>query len=177
MTALGAALLAADRREVLPNEHFSKPFEELRVGDCFETGGRTITEADVVNFSVWTGDMLPSHIDRHWSEQHSLHGQRIANGLLVVSYTVGLLPLDPHQALALRRIRDVVLKRPTFLDDTIRARGEVTALRPLGRFGRVVTRISTVNQDGLVVAVGTFEMLWRLGKPESDSYQMLGTVA
>jgi hypothetical protein len=35
----------------------------------------------------------------------------------------------------------------------------------------VVTRISTVNQDDQIVAVGTFEMLWRFGKPESDGYR------
>jgi acyl dehydratase len=87
---------------------------------------------------------------------------------------VGLLPLDPRQVIALRRIREVVMKRPTFLGDTIHARGVITELRRLGRFGSVVTRISTVTQDDRVVAVGTYEMLWRLEKPDSDSYRGTG---
>nr|WP_296772090.1 MaoC/PaaZ C-terminal domain-containing protein [Rhodococcus sp. (in: high G+C Gram-positive bacteria)] len=149
------------RRTDTAGQHFSRPFEDFTVGDSFVTGGRTITETDVVNFSVWTGDMLPSHIDRHWSEQHSLHGRRVANGLLVISYTLGLLPIDHENALALRRIRDVVMKRPTFLDDTIHAEGVVTGLRRLDRFGCVETKVASVNQDGKTVAVGTFDMLWR----------------
>jgi acyl dehydratase len=167
-------VLPAESKQARPHEHFSHAFEELSVGDGFETSGRTITETDVVNFSVWTGDTLPVHIDRHWAEQHSVHGRRIANGMLIISYTVGLLPLDPRQVIALRRIREVVMKRPTFLGDTIHARGEITELRRLGRFGSVVTRISTVTQDDRVVAVGTYEMLWRLEKPDSDSYRATG---
>lgn len=170
MTALSETLAPVDGRYATPRAHFSLPFDELKVGDRFETGGRTITEADVVNFSVWTGDTLPVHIDRHWAEKNALHGRRIANGLLVISYTVGLLPLDPDRVIALRRINDIVLKRPTFLGDTIHARGEIIGLRNLGRFGCVVTRISTVNQDGHVVALGTFEMLWRPSYVEADLY-------
>ncbi|SIR77653.1 MaoC/PaaZ C-terminal domain-containing protein [Williamsia sterculiae] len=145
-----------------PQEHFSRGFDELRVGDSFRTGGRTITETDVVNFSVWTGDMLPSHIDRHWAAEHSLHGRRVANGLLVLSYTLGLLPIDHEHALALRRMNSVTFKRPTFLGDTVHAEGEITDLRRLDEFGSVQTRVSSVNQDGVTVVVGYFDMLWRL---------------
>lgn len=145
-----------------PSEHFSRGFRQLQVGDQFRTGGRTITETDVVNFSVWTGDMLPAHIDRHWSESNSLHRQRVANGLLVLSYTLGLLPLDHDHALALRRISNVTFKRPTFFGDTVHAEGVITDLRTLDTFGCVHTRVASVNQDGATVVVGYFEMLWRL---------------
>jgi 3-hydroxybutyryl-CoA dehydratase len=165
MTAISEAPRTVQGRKITPQQAFSLPFSGLSVGDHFETHGRTITESDVVNFSNWTGDTLPVHVDRHWAERHGLYGQRIANGLLVISYTVGLLPLDPSRVVALRRMRDVVLKRPTFLGDTIRARGEVTGLVPLGPFGCVVTCVSTVNQDDQVVVRGTFEMLWRLDGP------------
>jgi acyl dehydratase len=168
MTAISDAPPVVQGRKITAHEAFSVPFSALNVGDHFETHGRTITETDVVNFSTWTGDTLPVHVDRHWAESPGLYGQRIANGLLVISYTVGLLPLDPSRVVALRRIRDVVLKRPTFLGDTIRARGEVIGLIPLGRFGSVVTCVSTVNQDDQVVVRGTFEMLWRLGDSEAD---------
>jgi 3-hydroxybutyryl-CoA dehydratase len=144
---------------------FSRAFDEIRVGDRFETHGRTVTEADVVGFSAWTGDRHPVHTDRHWSEQYGLYGQRIAHGLLIVSYTVGLLPLDYDRVVAMRRMRDIVFKRPAFLGDTLRGRGRVEKLRVRGEFGCVITQLETLNQADEVVARGTFEMLWRRGTP------------
>ena len=35
-----------------------KYYEELAVGDKFTTPGRTVTEADVVNFAGLSGDLL-----------------------------------------------------------------------------------------------------------------------
>src|SRR4051794_25587333 len=145
---------------------FSQAFEDLREGDTFATQARTITETDVVMFANMTGDTLPVHTDRHWAEEHGMHGQRTANGLLTLSYTVGLLPLDVDQVVALRRMRDVVYKRPVFLGDTIHARGRIERLVRFEHFGCVTTTLRSVNQHGDVVVRGTFEMLWKLGSHE-----------
>jgi len=80
--------------------------------------GRTITEADVVSFANLTGDHHPEHTDAQWAEQ-SPFGERIAHGMLVLSYAVGLVDLDPERIAALRRIREVVFKRPVAIGDTI----------------------------------------------------------
>lgn len=161
-----AAAPAADR--ITPSVLFATRFEELRVGSVFETRGRTVTEADVVNFAAWTGDRAPMHTDRHWTERHWLHPARIAHGLLVLSYTAGLLPLDPDLVLALRRIRDVVFKRPTFLGDTLRARGRVDGLRTYEHAGCVICQLEAVNQHDEVVVRGAFELLWRLDPSPSQ---------
>ena len=58
------------------------------------TRGRTITEADLVSFSALTGDWHPQHADAAWAAE-SPFGERIAHGMLVLSYAVGLLPIDP----------------------------------------------------------------------------------
>jgi 3-hydroxybutyryl-CoA dehydratase len=151
---------------------FSQRFNDLHVGDTFVTQGRTLTETDVVQFAHMTGDTLPVHTDRHWAAEHGLYGQRTANGLLVVSYTVGLLPLDHHQVVALRRVRNLTFKRPAFLGDTIRGIGQIERLMELGPFGCVVCSIKTVNQDNALVVHGVFEMLWNLGaddEPEGEA--------
>jgi 3-hydroxybutyryl-CoA dehydratase len=155
--------------EVTPQALFSTRFEDLVVGVSFTTPGRTVTETDVVNFSQWTGDTLPVHTDRHWAEQHGLYGRRIANGLLTLSYTVGLLPLDHQRIIALRRVRELVFKRPVFLDDTIHGQGRIDRLLRLDPFGCVVTSLQSVNQDGEIVMRGIFEMLWRLDPAASGS--------
>lgn len=149
-----------------PASFFSRSFDDLAVGHGFTTGGRTIGETDVVNFATWTGDTLPIHVDRHWAEAYGMYRRRTANGLLVVAYTVGLLPLDGDRVLALRRVRELVFKRPTFLGDTIHARGEIHRLLRFEHYGCVVTRLDSVNQHGEVVVRGRFEMLWRLDGPE-----------
>ena len=65
--------------------------------------GRTITEADVVAFANLTGDHHPQHTDAPLGRQGPF-GERIAHGMLVLSYAVGLVDFDPERIVALRRI-------------------------------------------------------------------------
>jgi enoyl ACP reductase len=108
--------------------NLSLPFERLSLGDRFATRGRTVTEADVVGFAAQTGDFHPQHCDAAWAAA-SPFGERIAHGMLVVSYAVGLVPFDPERVVALRRA-DATFKRPVKLGDTIRVEGGVLALEP-----------------------------------------------
>jgi 3-hydroxybutyryl-CoA dehydratase len=41
--------------------------DDLNVGDSFVTKGRTITEADLVNFAALTWDTYPLHVDAEWA--------------------------------------------------------------------------------------------------------------
>src|SRR5256714_5485800 len=101
---------------------FDRDFDGLEGGDRFVTRGRTITEADVVSFACLTGDMHPQHTDRDWAAS-SLFGERVAHGMLVASFALGMLPFDPERVIALRRGGDAVFKRPVWLGDTIHAVG------------------------------------------------------
>src|ERR1700689_797079 len=105
-------------------------FEQLAVWQRFESGTRTVRDTDVIVFSALTGDWHPQHCDPEWAAS-SPFGERIAHGMLVLSLAVGLVPLDPERVLALRRVGDVVFKRPVRLDDIIWDAGELTALRPI----------------------------------------------
>jgi acyl dehydratase len=143
---------------------WSDPFGALETGATFISRGRTVTEADVVAFAALTGDGHPQHTDAQWSAA-SPFGERVAHGMLIVSYAVGLVPFDPDRVMALRGLDDVVFKRPVRLGDTIRVKGVVKALRPIGEeAGLVQWRWSVVNQDGQLVARALVEVLWR-GEP------------
>lgn len=136
-------------------------FDELREGERFATRGRTITESDVVGFAGLTGDMHPQHTDAEWSAG-SRFGERIAHGMLVLSYAVGLMPFDPERVVAIRRVSDVVFKQPTRIGDTIRVEGELTDLRELDDgHGLVSCRWRIVNQRGKLVARATVDVVWR----------------
>jgi 3-hydroxybutyryl-CoA dehydratase len=87
-------------------------FDGLKPGQRFTTRARTITESDVVAFATLTGDLHPQHVDADWAAA-SRFGERVAHGMLVLSYAVGLVPLDPDRVVALRRVREAVFKRPS----------------------------------------------------------------
>jgi 3-hydroxybutyryl-CoA dehydratase len=143
-------------------------FDDLRLGDAMESSGRTVTEYDVVSFASLTGDWHPQHADAAWAAE-SPFGRRIAHGMLVISYAIGLLPIDPRVVLALRSIDGAVLKRPVGLGDTIRVRAKVAGLRPLGDdTGLVTLAVRIVNQDGELVCRMEIVVLWRRRAPASE---------
>jgi acyl dehydratase len=145
--------------------HWAAPFERLVEGASFETRGRTITESDVVAFCAQTGDWHPQHSDREWAAG-SQFGERIAHGMLVLSSAVGLVPFEPERVLALRRIADVVFKRPVHLGDTIRVRGLLTSVQEVSDdAGLVGFAWTIVNQDSATVARARVELLWRRDAP------------
>jgi 3-hydroxybutyryl-CoA dehydratase len=136
-------------------------FDDLRIGDAMESSGRTITEYDVVSFASLTGDWHPQHADAAWAAE-SPFGRRIAHGMLVISYAIGLLPIDPRVVLALRSIDGAVLKRPVGLGDTIRVRAKCAQKRPLGDDAGLVTlAVRIVNQDDELAARLEIVVLWR----------------
>lgn len=144
-----------------PQLDWAAPFDSLVVGHRFSTRARTVTEADVVGFAGLTGDYHPHHTDAEWARDHGF-GQRIAHGMLIVSFAVGLLPFDPDRVLALRRIGEVVFKRPVLLGDTIHAGGEIAHLSEIDeRAGLVAFRYSIINQHGKLACRGLVEVLWR----------------
>jgi 3-hydroxybutyryl-CoA dehydratase len=136
-------------------------FDALNEGDRFETRGRTVTEADLVGFSALTGDNHPQHTDAEWAAGGRF-GERIAHGLLVLSYAAGLVPFDPERVVALRRVSDVVFKQPVRIGDTIRVEGEVESKRELDAgHGLVGCGWRIVNQRGRLVARASVEVVWR----------------
>jgi 3-hydroxybutyryl-CoA dehydratase len=133
----------------------------LEPGASFATPGRTITESDVVSFAALTGDWHPQHADAQWAAA-SPFGERIAHGMLVLSYAVGLVPFDPERVVALRRVREATFKRPVRLGDTLRVKGRVSDLRPLDEHvGLVECSWTVVNQEDRVVARMVVEALWK----------------
>jgi 3-hydroxybutyryl-CoA dehydratase len=137
--------------------NWSCPFEALEPGQAFTTRGRTVTEADVVSFAALTGDWHPQHTDAEWAAASSF-GERIAHGLFVLSLAGGLVPFDPDRVVALRRVADVVFKRPVRLGDTLRVEGSVLDVADPGL---VTFAWKVVNQDERVVCRARVQVVWR----------------
>ncbi len=136
-------------------------FDRLEIGARLRTRGRTITEADLVSFAALTGDWHPQHADATWAAE-SAFGERIAHGMLVLSYAIGLLPIDPERVMALRGLRSVVFKRPVPIGATIHAEAEIAGLRPLDpEHGLVELALRVRDADDKLVARATIDALWR----------------
>jgi 3-hydroxybutyryl-CoA dehydratase len=101
-----------------------------RVGVCLPSRVRTVTEADITMFSALTGDWHPQHSNAEWAK-NSLFGGRIAHGLLLLSFAIGLVELDPEQVILLRQLRHVVFKRPIYIGETIGVHALVELVRPV----------------------------------------------
>jgi 3-hydroxybutyryl-CoA dehydratase len=160
-TASGRANLATHSSPGGEEMRWSDPFDRLSVGQRFRTGQRTVSETDVMVFSALTSDWHPQHCDPDWAARSSF-GERIAHGMLTLSLAVGLVPLDPELVLALRRVGDVVFKRPVRLNESIRVEGEIAALTPLDeQAGLVNLGWAIRNQGDALVCRARVEVLWR----------------
>lgn len=104
--------------------------DQLTPGAVLRGRSRTITESDLVSFAALTGDWHPQHADAEWAAQ-SQFGERIAHGMLVLSYSIGLVGFDPEEVVALRGFDSVTFKRPVAIGETIRVEAEVEEARPL----------------------------------------------
>jgi acyl dehydratase len=145
---------------------FQTPFEQLEAGNSFTTYGRTITESDLSAFSGLTGDHHPLHTDAEWASG-SPFGERIAHGMLLLSCSVGLAPIDPDRIVALRGFDKVVFKRPVRIGETITLTGKVDSLKPLDDqtgLVRVLWRVR--NQKDQLVLRAEAEIIWRRSAPD-----------
>lgn len=145
-------------------ETASVTWEDLHPGDRFVTAGRTVTEADVVNFAGLSADYNQLHTDAEFAAQ-TAHGKRIAHGLLVLAIMSGLstrLPMNKFMEKAIIGLAGLQAKwlRPVFIGDTLHVVAEVIGKEPGRKPGRgtVVFRRAAVNQEGETV----LETEWRL---------------
>ncbi|MEM0353744.1 MAG: MaoC/PaaZ C-terminal domain-containing protein [Candidatus Bathyarchaeia archaeon] len=128
-------------------------FEEFEIGKEFETAGRTITEADIVNFAGITGDWNQLHTDSEFAK-NTIFGQRIAHGTLVFSIMTGLLVrlgFIEKTILAFYGIDKLRFTNPVFIGDTIKAIAKVVEKEDKGAYGLVTIESRVVKQTGDVV--------------------------
>src|SRR5439155_16384461 len=75
-------------------------FDDVQVGQQWESLGRTVTEADIVNFAGLSGDFNPIHMDHEFCKA-TMYRKPIAHGLLILTISSGLsgaFPLMRTQA-------------------------------------------------------------------------------
>ena len=138
-------------------------FEDFQPGQTFESGGRTLTEADLTMFSMLSGDWNPIHADAVYAAG-TKYGQQLVHGTLGIALATGMmheLGIFHRSVVAMLSIREWKFVKPIFVGDTLHLVLEVLAVKPgtSARVGAVDRRLRLVNQDGETVQDGCSEVL------------------
>jgi acyl dehydratase len=140
-------------------------FEELEVGAVYRTKGRTVTEADIVNFAGLSGDFNELHLNAEYAARTQF-GQRIAHGLLGLAVSSGLTQqLDLYNDTLLAFLGLTwSFKGPIFIGDTVHVVQTVKDKRPTKKPGRgiVTIGVQVLNQRGEVVQEGERTIMIRM---------------
>jgi acyl dehydratase len=143
-------------------------FEDLSIGDRWQSEPRTIEIRDIEQFAQLTGDHDRLHTDEEFASQGPF-GKPVAHGMLGMSILAGLSSTAPLvQTAALIEVRNWSFCKPIFPGDTVRAVTEVVDLKSHGRrHGQVHWCRQLLNQKGEKVQEGTLVTLVMRGKPLS----------
>ena len=136
----------------------SKFFDDFQIGDVIETHGRTVTEADMVNFAGVTGDINPLHMDEVFARSTPF-GRRVPHGQLVFVLALGLAeraiaPLFHDSILAFYGVDTMRFSNPVFIGDTIRLHRRVEKLeeKDVTR-GLLTFEDQVLNQDDVLCLI------------------------
>lgn len=129
-------------------------FDEIETGSTRISGGRTITETDIVLHAGQSGDFYPHHMDAEWCKDQPFK-QRIAHGTLIFTIGVGQTAGDINPLAMTYGYEKLRFPKPVFIGDTIRTRVTIAEKRDHKRpeFGIVVEKLEVTNQrDECVMA-------------------------
>jgi acyl dehydratase len=137
-------------------------YEDFAAGGVHASRGRTVTEADIVNFAGLSGDFVELHTNEEFARQ-SPFGRRIAHGALVFSISTGLMTqmnLINDTVLAFYGIDKLRFTGPVFIGDTVRVSKRVVELREKDAERGIVTfETQVLNQNNEPVIVYTDKLL------------------
>ncbi|ALR21513.1 MaoC family dehydratase [Sphingobium baderi] len=107
-------------------------FDQWKIGDrVVHDIRRTVTETDNLLFSTMTHNPQPLHLDAE-AAKASEFGQILVNGTFTFALMVGLSVGDTTLGTLIANLGydKLVMPKPVFIGDTLRAETEVIALKP-----------------------------------------------
>lgn len=140
---------------------FRSYFEEVQIGDSLETAGRTVTEADIVNFSNVSWDHFYAHTDST-SLNGTIFDKTVAHGYFILSAAAGLFVSGKKgPVIANYGLESASFFKPVYAGDTITV--YLTAKEKINKgvkgrnipSGVVKWLVEVVNQRDEIVCVAT----------------------
>ena len=131
-------------------------FDDVEIGQEWESLGRTVTEADIVNFAGLSGDFNPIHVDHEFCKT-TYFKRPIAHGMLVFAIGTGLgVNCPPMRTVAFMSIKEWKFLEPVFIGDTVHVKAKVLEKqeRSRGRRGVISWQRQILNHQNKIVAEG-----------------------
>jgi acyl dehydratase len=139
-------------------------FDDLSVGDTFESLSKTITEAEIIDYA-WRYDPQPFHVSKPEANK-SIFGGLIASGFMTAAITFRLIQQSngfqttSSGGNGINKLRWLEPVRP---NDTINATMNILSLKLSAsnpKLGNVLCKFDTFNQNKTIVM--TMENIWIL---------------
>ena len=129
------------------------------------TTGRTITEADILNFAGISGEWAPIHMDLEYCKAHG-HDSVLAQHMLIYTFTPSINPSDPMMAkmnnsiLATKGTKNWKFLKMPAVGDTVYTTSEIVAKddnKP--ERGVIIIQMSMIDQNGDVLQTGEYHLV------------------
>ena len=137
-------------------------FEDYVVDAVATSRGRTVTEADIVNFAGLSGDFVELHMNEEYAKRGPF-GRRIAHGALIFSISTGLMvqmTRHPEAIVAFYGVDKLRFVAPVFIGDTIHVSQRVIEKQTKNaERGVIASEITVLNQDSKPVVVYTTRLM------------------
>ncbi len=141
-------------------------YEDLEVGRVYSTSSRTVTETDLMTFTMLSADWNPIHSDEEFAKG-GFYGKRVVQGLYGLSILTGLMDRAGwfhESAIAMLGIDGWRFESPIFVGDTLHGEMEIIdkRLTKKGDRGIVERRFTLLNQNAQLIQRGAIGLMIRL---------------
>lgn len=137
-------------------------YDDLEVGDTFETRGRTITESHLVTHAGNTGDMNELQMNSTFATDTEF-GERVVHAPLTYSMMEGLITSDfrsEESNVCYYGLDSMRIPEPTYIGDTISVDREVLDKREKDPGGIVTFEdVVSTTDDRTVLVCETLEFM------------------
>lgn len=141
--------------EITDQAHpFTRTFNQIKLGETFNSPSREITLEDIETFAHFTGDTFYAHMDEDAAKANPFFPGRVAHGYLLLSFAAGLfVQPDPGPVLANTGLDNLRFMAPVAAGDSIRVRLSVKHKTPRNEeYGEVRWHVTLYNQNDEVAA-------------------------
>lgn len=142
-------------RDIVSTDH-SLYYEDLEVGQIYRSSARTLSEADLTMFSMFSGDWNQVHSDAEYMKES---GGRLLHGVLGIAVVTGLMDKAgwfASSAIAMTGIDDWKFLRPLRTGDTVTMEMEILGKKVTssGEKGFLDRQFTLYTQDGAIAQQG-----------------------
>lgn len=132
-------------------------FEDFSQGQTLQHGGRTITQADNIWFTLLTCNTNPIHFDEGYAAQTEF-GRTLINSTLTLAIATGISVKDISQSGVNLGWDNIRLPNPLFPGDTLRCESKVLSCRAsASRQNMGIITVETLGRNQVGAEVIRFE--------------------